>query len=159
MKTCSNCKLEKPLTEFNYKTGRNLQPWCKICSRAESRRHYHSNKESYLIKQRKRNAINREEINQYVNEIKSTTPCTDCGKLYPHYVMDFDHLHDKKFEIGRFAHCGYSLEIVKEEIKKCELVCSNCHRSRTWIRRKLKCAELDVTVASLASTQKVSVQI
>lgn len=47
--------------------------------------------------------------------------------------MDFDHLRDKKFNLSK-AHLTGSLKKITEEIAKCEVVCSNCHRVRTFER-------------------------
>lgn len=62
-------------------------------------------------------------------------PCKDCGQRYPSYVMDFDHLHDKKFVIGSYTFV--TVEALLEEIAKCDVVCANCHRERTH-RRKIE---------------------
>jgi hypothetical protein len=64
----------------------------------------------------------------FIRELKGQNPCTDCRKYYPWYVMDFDHLRDKKYDLKFMVHHAYSLEAIKKEIDKCELVCSNCHR-------------------------------
>jgi len=68
-----------------------------------------------------------------INAFK-TKPCTDCGIKYPFYVMDFDHLNpqDKKFNLSRSK--GKSLEEIRLEIAKCEVVCADCHRIRTHKR-------------------------
>jgi predicted transcriptional regulator len=80
----------------------------------------------------------REKTRDYAREIKSSTPCVDCKIQYPYYVMDFDHIKkDKKNNVAKFIHSG-SFENAKKEIKKCEVVCSNCHRKRTWNRLKNK---------------------
>jgi hypothetical protein len=48
---------------------------------------------------------------------------------FPIYVMDFDHVNGgKKFGISGHRH-GFKGLI--EEIKKCDVVCANCHRIRT----------------------------
>ena len=62
-------------------------------------------------------------------------PCSDCGIQYPPCVMDFDHLHDKKFELGA-ANWSRKFEAILIEAAKCEVVCSNCHRLRTDQRRR-----------------------
>lgn len=69
----------------------------------------------------------------YVKDLKNA-PCTDCGKTYEHYQMDFDHLDGstKLFGIAQFK--NYSWEQLKTEIAKCELVCCLCHRTRTYKR-------------------------
>lgn len=60
-------------------------------------------------------------------------PCTDCGVKYPYYCMDFDHIRDKEWNIGQ-DYTRIGIEVLKNEIKKCEVVCSNCHRKRTYER-------------------------
>ena len=72
----------------------------------------------------------------YVDEYKSTNPCHDCGHFFPAYVMQFDHvIGNKLFNIADMVYRGRSLESLKVEISKCELVCSNCHAIRTHHRR------------------------
>lgn len=62
-------------------------------------------------------------------------PCADCLKKYPYYVMDLDHVKgEKKFNLATAGNRLVSLEKVKEEIGKCEVVCANCHRIRTFKR-------------------------
>lgn len=78
-------------------------------------------------KLRKRNA-------DYVNEAKNK-PCTDCGGLFPSYVMDFDHIDGNKTDnISGMVRKMTCLKKIQDEIDKCELVCSNCHRIRTFAR-------------------------
>lgn len=71
-----------------------------------------------------------------VNELKKV-PCKDCERSYPPYVMDFDHVRGlKRFGIAvALRGAGYSWDDVVEEIAKCDVVCANCHRIRTWGRR------------------------
>jgi hypothetical protein len=70
-----------------------------------------------------------------VREIKEQTPCTDCGVTYPHYILDFDHLEDDKTDgLSEMMHVGSSWGKIQAEIDKCEVVCSNCHRKRSWLR-------------------------
>ena len=66
-------------------------------------------------------------------EIKQSSGCTDCGETN-HIVLDFDHLKDKKYNISRMIHDGFSWAAIKKEISKCEVVCANCHRIRTHDR-------------------------
>ena len=72
----------------------------------------------------------REEARIIIRAAKNK-PCADCDKKYPHYVMDFDHVRGKKsFTVGRIL-SRPNIRALKREIKKCEIVCSNCHRERT----------------------------
>ena len=75
----------------------------------------------------------RSKVASILREAKDV-PCTDCGIRYPYYIMDFDHLYDKRFNIGSDG-VKFSREDLYIEIAKCEVVCSNCHRTRTWQRK------------------------
>lgn len=72
-------------------------------------------------------------------EIKEASGCTDCG-ITNHIMLDFDHLKDKKYNISRMIHDGFSWAAIKKEIAKCEVVCANCHRLRTHYRLTNKIA-------------------
>lgn len=84
-----------------------------------------------MEKARKDNRERKARIRAYVHKVKDN-PCVDCGVKYPFYVMQFDHKGtDKKlFIVSRLM----SMEGVKKEIKKCDLVCANCHAERTYQR-------------------------
>lgn len=101
--------------------------------RAASKRHYQANQDKYLA----RNAKYRLAIRHFVQEIKENTPCKDCGIRYPYYVMDFDHLDGslKLNDINYLASTG-RISALKKEIVKCEVVCANCHRLRTYKRAR-----------------------
>lgn len=76
----------------------------------------------------------RRRLREAVDSIKATTPCADCGLFFPAICMDFDHVRgEKRFGISVAVGKGtYSLETLLAELDKCELVCANCHRLRTW---------------------------
>lgn len=69
---------------------------------------------------------------KYVQEYKQNAGCTDCGEKYPYFVLHFDHLRDKKFNISMMM--NRSLDEIKNEISKCEVVCGNCHAYRSHAR-------------------------
>lgn len=114
-KICATCGLDKQITEFyknyNCSTYRNE---CKTCNQDRT-------KESRI------------KVREFVIELKSK-PCQDCGINYPPYVMDFDHRDgvDKEYEISQMRF--FSKEEILKEVSKCDLVCSNCHRERTFQR-------------------------
>ena len=71
----------------------------------------------------------------YVNGLKSR-PCKDCHHTFPPYVMDYDHVHGtKRADVSTLVSVGTSRAILGREIAKCDLVCSNCHRIRTFTRQ------------------------
>jgi hypothetical protein len=50
--------------------------------------------------------------------------------------MDFDHVRgEKRYTIGSLCGSNLSLDYLAEEISKCDVVCSNCHRLRTFARK------------------------
>jgi DNA-binding NarL/FixJ family response regulator len=81
----------------------------------------------------------KQQFKKKLAEIKEASGCTDCGETN-HIVLDFDHLHNKKYNISRMIHDGFSWKAIAKEIEKCEVVCANCHRIRTHIRLTAKTA-------------------
>ena len=57
-------------------------------------------------------------------------PCIDCGEDNV-VVLDFDHMRDKRMSVPMLANRPCSLATLREEIEKCEIRCSNCHRIKT----------------------------
>lgn len=85
----------------------------------------------------RRQNVSRGKFRVIIQKIKQETPCTDCGESYPYWIMDFDHLEDKSFNISSMVReVGCSLEKLNTELEKCEIVCSNCHRNRTHMRSR-----------------------
>ena len=123
MKMCIKCG-EEPRRKQN--------SYCKKCHNQYQKAYYKKNprsiNESFIRR--------RDDIRQLVKEAKSV-PCVDCGHSYPYYVMDLDHLpeFDKKFDLSVAASKMRSIKSVKNEIEKCEPVCANCHRVRTFTRQ------------------------
>ena len=55
--------------------------------------------------------------------------CLDCGGTFPNSVYDFHHINPKEkgFSLSKRASLTQK---VREELKKCILLCSNCHKIR-----------------------------
>jgi hypothetical protein len=85
------------------------------------------------VDQRRRDGRNK--IIKYIQEYKSKHSCADCGENYPYWILEFDHLNNKSFTIAKYKDHSICLEKIKKEIEKCEVVCSNCHKNRTFNRR------------------------
>jgi hypothetical protein len=76
---------------------------------------------------------NKQQFKKKLAEIKTASGCVDCGEKN-HIVLDFDHIRDKKYNVSRMIHDGFSWKAIMREIQKCEVVCANCHRIRTHYR-------------------------
>lgn len=102
--------------------------------RTKEQRHDYYIKNAARIKQRVniRNRAYIKWLQDYVYGLKDA-PCMDCGNKFPPYVMDYDHVRGTRtIEVSAAVARGWSVKRVLEEIAKCDLVCTNCHRIRTF---------------------------
>ena len=133
-KRCTICKKLKSVNGGFYTWHGKARADCKECHkkkmRPRSKSHYISNKEYY-----KRRNINKRKLLRELTKNAKTVPCADCGKQYPPWVMDFDHLPQfkKVNNIGVLVWSGATNKL-KAEMKKCDIICANCHRERTHKR-------------------------
>lgn len=70
-------------------------------------------------------------IKIFLANYKIEKGCQDCGYKKHHSALEFDHIKGKKKINIAFAK---SINQAEWEIKNCEVVCSNCHRVRSWNR-------------------------
>ena len=139
-KVCSKCKFPKPIDEFHKNRSKKDGHcnYCNVCWPIISKEQYRVNKQYYKDKAAIWKGSRREELVKLVLEAKSV-PCTDCGFPYPHYVLEFDHVRGVKVsEISIMVVNSCSVEALKEEIKKCDVVCANCHKTRHYLMRQMK---------------------
>lgn len=63
-------------------------------------------------------------------------PCADCGRTFAPHQMDFDHRGDepKAFNLTAGRAMLKSRQALLDEVRKCDVVCANCHRIRTQVR-------------------------
>lgn len=139
-KTCSKCGLVKSVSDFyQRKSGKRVGEFyekCAECMKSRGRQYYHRNHARQLALALKRRRRAYKEKRHFIN-LSKNKPCVDCGVRYPQYVMDFDH-NDSKDKINDVAYMvarNWSLEKIKKEVAKCEVVCANCHRMRTFKRQ------------------------
>lgn len=132
MKKCTDCKEELPLSSFsinrNKRDGLNYR--CKECQKIYFASYYKNNQQAQYTRIKKREG----DIKLFIRSLKDK-PCTDCDIKYPYYVMEFDHLRDKQFTFSRRKTLGKGRQTILDEASKCEVVCSNCHKERTYQRR------------------------
>lgn len=125
MKLCNKCN-ERPVRGLKQYT-------CSVCHNDYQKKWYKNNPSSNRASLKRRKLA----IRTLILEAKKK-PCLDCGHTYPYYVMDFDHVRGKKkYNLSECGQKMYSLQTIQEEIDKCDVVCSNCHRERTFSRIKI----------------------
>lgn len=132
------------MTVANTKVNSKGWKLCRACRAACQARDYEKRKEERQKYGRTWRAIpeNKIKVSQYkkrlyqqiqkaIREAKLGKPCMDCGGNFPPCAMDFDHVRgEKQFNVG----LAKNLTQLAKEIAKCELVCANCHRIRTFTR-------------------------
>ena len=83
------------------------------------------------MKQREREAIGRDLL-----LVLRDHPCLDCHRRFPPFVMQFAY---RDASTMKFLVCATWLSSparVLKEAAKCDIVCPNCHRDRTFVRRQ-----------------------
>ena len=89
---------------------------------------------AYQAKWFRENAPQKQEQTTYKKrramiENAKNVPCQCCKTSYPSVVMDLHHIDPstKKDNVSKLLKSG-SLQSLQEEIDKCVVLCSNCHR-------------------------------
>ena len=133
IKVCSRCgPPAQPIDNFAIRSHAKgtRQAMCKRCQNEYGRAHYRTYRSTYILKARIRN-VEQNRINaDFLIDYLSHHPCVDCGES-DIVVLEFDHLRDKVSDVSALSREGYSLDRIKQEIAKCEVVCANCHMRRT----------------------------
>ena len=128
---CSKCGKKKALSSFQLGTRRGRTSRAGVCKPCVSERH----KNNHLTKN--------QEIRLFVYNYKKKHPCEVCGETDVE-MLEFDHIHSKKFDISNGVLKGVSMNLLKKELAKCVVLCSNHHRKKThaerntWIHRLAK---------------------
>jgi hypothetical protein len=96
--------------------------------------HYQNHKDYYI----QRAQLNKDRNFKYVEDIKKRSKCTDCGNN-DYRVLEFDHLpqFEKIGHIATLIRKGWTIQRLDTEIAKCDIVCANCHKIRTWARKQM----------------------
>lgn len=129
-KVCGKCELEKSLKEFAIK-GNGYQAHCKTCQKLVSDEHYQRNKEKVKARTKARKERLRARVRVWIWDYLVDHSCV-CGEDDP-VVLDFDHRDptEKLLNVAEMITGGYDVSRVEEEVAKCDVLCSNCHRKRT----------------------------
>lgn len=125
IKRCTKCGENKSLDKFAFKNkAKNIfNGHCKECQNIMGREYYYKNLKKYYDKNKKRQLF----ISQYLKDIKNNSSCEKCGENHP-ACLDFHHINPKNKLYTISTMVTNSLNKVKEEIAKCIIICSNCHR-------------------------------
>tara|TARA_R100000664_G_scaffold27146_1_gene37657 strand:+ start:4560 stop:4910 length:351 start_codon:yes stop_codon:yes gene_type:complete len=104
-----------------------------------SARHYKKNREKIIEKSSKRNKTRRNWNRKFLARVKQLFHCVDCGEQES-FLLDFDHVKGEKVcNVSDMVGRAYSIKAIKNEIRKCEVRCANCHRRKHANEKNIKC--------------------
>lgn len=95
-----------------------------------ARRHYAANKIEIKSRAIKFSKIARKRNLVFSRRVKRFIGCNNCGMKNP-LCLDFHHLSDKSTNVADGVKHAWSLNKLKEEMRKCIILCANCHRIKT----------------------------
>ena len=128
--------MTKEVKEFskNRRHPDGLQTYCKTCSAAHNKKYYQEHAKAMRRASGSAQSKRKKKIKKWLRGYLETCECTDCGTTDVR-VLEFDHVRGvKDKEISRLVNDGYSRQRLYKEIAKCDVVCANCHRIRTYAR-------------------------
>ena len=67
---------------------------------------------------------------KFIAEYKQAKGCSRCGYNDHPHALELHHTDatQKESQVSRLSSLHYSIERIKKEADKCEVVCANCHR-------------------------------
>lgn len=138
---CRICKAIKKIEEFPYiKRLNRVDTKCKQCRYTYFKKYVITNSDKIKSLKAKHNKNAKVRRTDFIRSLKEGKPCIDCGFVGHPCQMDFDHVRGKKrFTISSTVH-SISYKDLLTEILKCDVVCANCHRLRTFNENKIKSA-------------------
>lgn len=128
LKLCRICNSIKSESEFfkNKAKKDGLQTSCKDCRKIQNHEHYRSS-DKRRKDVRDRNEVARKKKRDLVRRYKSFCGCRVCGEK-DFVVLDLHHLDPSQKEGDPSKFYMQSLKRLRDEIRKCAVLCSNCHR-------------------------------
>jgi len=104
----------------------------KAYHKEKSRKHYLENKDKVLLAVKVQRALGKAKWDTF----KRTLKCTQCGFNHP-AALDFHHTNPSKKEnlVSKLVSNGCFAAAMKE-VKKCIVLCANCHRIHHYTEKK-----------------------
>lgn len=90
------------------------------------KKYYRENRQEMIERAKRR----RNKIKKRILDYKLANPCK-CGESHP-AALDFHHVDEKNFNISDAIRNGYAWTKIENELKKCMVICRNCHAKLHW---------------------------
>lgn len=107
-------------------------------SNRDANKYYHANKEVCALRAKAYKEANKEHVRTKQREDKRRRKlwaieflggsCSSCGGKFHPAVYEFHHLDPETKDRDPSKMLSLSLSRLEEELKKCTLLCANCHR-------------------------------
>lgn len=117
LKTCSQCKKSQNMDQYISCTDSSETKMCTDCRKTSQKKKINS----YGFKQ----------TQEYLVDIKSKNPCSMCGDTN---ISHLEFNHNNPEEKTECVTAIKNLEKLKEELKKCSILCGKCHAKITKIQ-------------------------
>lgn len=109
LKKCPQCKVEKTLENFsNRRDKEGNSSYCKVCTNTQTK-------------------VRQQQLKKRAVEYKGGK-CNSCGYNKYQGALEFHHLDPKEKDFNISKARSLAFENIKEELDKCILLCSNCHK-------------------------------
>lgn len=134
-KKCNTCKIDKPIDQFSKRLN-GYQNKCKKCNKDYLKNYnpdyYKNNPDKFAENQSNYRKSNL----KWYKELKKTLKCSKCPENDP-ACLEFHHLNErtKRFNIAS-SPGKFSREIILEEMSKCIILCSNCHKKLHYYQNR-----------------------
>lgn len=133
-KVCKTCEEEKDIEQFYVVHRHNncRRSDCISCVSTKQKAAYIKRCEAQgKVKKDKKVIVKKNYNRQKFYDLMKTKSCMDCQESNI-ACLQFDHRDraNKNFNIADGV-CTKAWSLVEEEIKKCDVVCANCHMKRT----------------------------
>lgn len=127
-KVCPRCNVEKKFSDYHKSTKKKdgLQVNCKTC-RKEVDHNSYLNSESRRLAIKTRRDANKKYNSSLINRYKRFCGCHFCSENEP-VALDLHHLNPDEKDLNVSVAVSYSTKCLRKEVRKCVVLCANCHR-------------------------------
>jgi len=124
-KTCPHCKQEKNFSDFTKDKTKThgYYPLCKICKREVARLRYST---ADVGNRRIKDKLRAQQRSTLI-ATKKSVGCQIC-KESESVCLDLHHLNPNEKDFGIAHYRNASIDKITDEMKKCIVLCANCHR-------------------------------
>lgn len=124
---CSECGGDFPEEKFPWDKRRKphkRRTQCYYCAAQSNKRSRQKNQWKYNLKSRERRNARKQRAVEYKGGI-----CKHCNQTFHFSAFDFNHIDPTQKDKDPGLMMGSTDEKLFEELDKCILLCSNCHRT------------------------------